>query len=159
MGVLIRVRVARPPEDMLKGLSQKKRRYYKKQALMVANILNHRIIQSLLKEVIKSEDIRVDNIEDIRVMVLPSIGDREYGDHLLGSYDPKDRRISIYPAVKYKGSKFLTDPLVSFQFIREAFDTIVHEVLHLKFSRERVVKKLTRKYLKRFYQMLEEYFD
>jgi len=126
---------------------------------MVANILNHRIIQSLLKKIIKSEDIRLDDIEDIRVMVLPSFWDREYGDHLFGSYDPEERRISIYPAVRYKGSKFLTDPLVSFQFIREAFDTIVHEVLHVRYSRESIVKKLTRKYLKRFYQMLKEYFD
>jgi hypothetical protein len=154
--VLIHVRVAKIPKDMLDRLSSRKKRYYKRQALKVANILNHRVMQSLLKEVITSENISLHNIDDIRVMVLPSVKDREYGDHLFGSYDHEKCRISIYPAVKYKGPRFLTDPMVSFQFIRESFDTLVHEVLHAKYPQESTVKKLTRKYLKRFYQMLQE---
>ena len=159
MGILIHVRVARAPEDMLDRLPPRKRRYYKKQASKVANILNHKIMQSLLKEVIESEHISLDKIEDIRVMIMPSIKDREYGDHLFGYYDPKECRISIYPAVKYKGSKFLTDPMVSFQFIRESFDTLIHEVLHAKYSQESTVRKLTQKYLMEFYRMLQEYLE
>lgn len=153
---MIRVRVAKIPKDMLESLSPRKRRYYERQASKVANILNHKIMQSLLKEVIESEDISRHNLKDIRVMVLPSIKDPEYGDHLFGCYDPKKCRISIYPAVKYKSSKFLTDPMVSFQFIRESFDTLVHEVLHAKHSRESTVRKLTQKYLDQFYRMLGE---
>ena len=156
---MIRVRVANVPDDMLNGLSRKKRLYYKKQALKVAGILNHEIMQSLLEELIESENIDPDNIRDIRVMVLPSIKDREYGDHLYGLYDPEVGQISIYPAVNYKGSKFLTDPMVSFQFIRESFDTLVHEVLHSKYLQESTVRRLTQKYLKRFYRMLSEYLE
>lgn len=89
-GSLIHVRVARAPEDMLDSLHPKKRRYYEKQASKVANILNHKIIQSLLKEVIETEHISLDDIEDTRVMILPSIKDREYGDQLFGFYDHKE---------------------------------------------------------------------
>jgi len=156
---LIHVRVANTPEDMLDNLPPRKRRYYEKQALKVVRILNHKIIQSLLKEVIESEHIGLDRIGDIRVMRLPSVKDREYGDHLFGLYDPETRQVSIYPAINYKGLKFLTDPMVSFQFIRESFDTLIHEVLHAKYSRESTVRELTQKYLDRFYQMLQEYLE
>lgn len=156
---MIHVRVANIPDDMLDALSPRRRRYYEKKAWKVANILNHKIVQSLLMEVIKSEQIREDNILDIRVMVLPSKKDREYGEHLFGLYDADEGRISIYPAVKYKGSKFLTDPMVSFQFIKESIDTLIHEVLHAKYQKESTVKKLTQEYLERFYRMLREYLD
>lgn len=156
---MIYVRVARVPDDMLYGLSRRKRLYYKKQASKVASILNHKIIQSVLGELIENENIDPENIGDIRVMVLPSIKDREYGDHLYGLYDQETGQISIYPAVRYKGSKFLNDPMVSFQFIRESFDTLIHEVLHSRYSQESTVKKLTKKYLRRFYRMLSEYLE
>ena len=156
---LIRVRVARTPEDMFDSLSQKEESYYRKQAAKVAKILNHKIVQSLLREVVESEDVRLDCIQDIRVNILPSMRDPEYGDHLYGWYDREDCRICIYPAVRYKGSKFLTDPLVSFQFIKESVDTLIHEVLHARYRRESTVRRLTRKYLNRFYQRLFEYME
>jgi len=159
MRILIYVRVANTPEDWLDNLPLKKRRYYEKQAFKVARILNHKIMQSLLKEVIETEHINLQNIEDIRVMRLPSVKDREYRNHLFGLYDSEACQISIYPAVRYKGSKFLTDPMVSFQFIRESFNTLIHEVLHAKYSEESTVEKLTRKYLKVFYRMLREYVE
>lgn len=156
---MIRIRMANPPKDMLDKLPRKKRLYYKKKAMKVVTILNHRVMQSLLKELIEHENLDLDRIGDVRVMVLPSTKDREYGEHLYGLYDPKSGRISIYPAVKYKSPEFLRDPMVSFQFIMESFDTLVHEILHSKYRKESTVKSLTKTYLKRFYQMLSEYLE
>jgi hypothetical protein len=156
---MIDVRVANVPERMMSDLPREERLYYKKKARKVARILRHRIMQSLLRKMIESEDIDLGKIRDVRIMVLPSTMEREYGDHLYGLYDPVGGQISIYPAVRYKGSKFLTDPMVSFQFARESFDTMIHEILHSKYCQERIVRRLTRKYLKRLYRMLSKNLD
>jgi len=156
---LIEVRLANPPKEMLSRYTLKERHYYEEQSEKVVRILNHRITKSLLKEVIETEGIKQKNIRDIRVMILPSMRDPEYGDHLYGLYDHDGKRISIYPGVKYKSSKFLRDPMVSFQFIRESIITVIHEVLHAKYSEEAAVRKLTQKYLKRFYKMLRRHLE
>jgi hypothetical protein len=156
---LIEVRLANPPEEMFDAYTRRERSYYEEQSEKVVGILNHKITKSLVMEVIEAEGIRRRNIKDIRVMILPSMRDPEYGDHLYGLYDHDAKQISIYPGVKYRSSEFLKDPMVSFQFIRESIITLIHEVLHAKYSKETTVKKLTPKYLKRFYRMLRSYLE
>jgi len=144
---LVLIRIADPPESLIKEIPEKHAEFYFKYAKVVAETLRCHSFQSFLDWVIKKENINKDEVRDIRVIVFPSKNER--GKRLAGRCS-KRGQISIYP----KGIKAILRLLVKnkkeklgFYLKKRAMSTLIHELLHVKYlDDEERVRELTKSY-------------
>jgi len=144
---LVLIRIADPPESLIKEFPEKHAEFYFKYAKVVAETLRWPSFQSFLDWVIKKENINKNGVKDIRVIVFPS--KNEKGKRLAGRCS-KRGQISIYP----KGIKAILRLLVKnkkeklgFYLKKRAMSTLIHELLHIKYlDDEERVRELTKNY-------------
>ena len=95
----ISIRIANPPESLVKEFSKSQARFYYKYAKMVSEIIGFPMIQKFLQFIMSKEGINVTTIRDVRIMVFPSGRKMGKDKTIAGTYNEKKRQISVYPLV------------------------------------------------------------
>jgi len=155
---LVRVRLANPSEIVTKTFPEHIRKFYFQHAKKSFEIINSEKIQKILDEILNSEEISREKIYDVRIMIFPPILDPHYTsgmiNHDLG-------QISIFPIFSYSGEVIIPDCLLNFEnedlifvITVHIFNTLVHEILHLKYDNEEIIEKKTEEYAARMCKKL-----
>lgn len=145
------IRIARPPQSLIKKFSEKYVEFYFEYAEVVAETLRWPLFQRLLDRVIREENINKNEVRDIRVIVFPSKNKRGKG---LAGRCSKRGRISVYPKEIRSLLRLLMRnkrEKLDFYLKKRAISTVVHELLHIKYlGDEKRVRELTKNYLDTF---------
>lgn len=144
---LILIRIAAPPESLVKEIPGKHVEFYLRYAEVVAETLSRPSFQRFLEKVIKKENIEKNEIRGIQVIVFPSRSKK--GKRLAGSCSGGGQ-ISIYP----KGMRAVLRSLaknkeekLDFYLKKRAMSTLIHELLHIKYlDDEEGIRELTKNY-------------
>lgn len=131
----------------LERLSESKARFYKKYASVTMKTLRKPLFQKFLHWMLRRENIEEQSITNVNVMTFPF--QKENGKRLAGKYN-KNGEIFIYP----KPLKFCQKLIRNFgkekvysYLKKRAIATLIHELLHVKYSSEEgKVRELTKKY-------------
>jgi len=151
------IRIANPPENIMGQYSEGVRNFYLGLAERTRGILIDPEIMKFVYYVMKREGMDESRINDIRVMVFPSL----FRNRVMGCFHIEKRQISIFPQLPFKIPKKSKRPKVTLEEISEdkelserirseTIKVLIHEVLHLKYYSERIVKAKTEQYYKEF---------
>jgi len=176
----ISVRLANPPIELVAKYTKKEREFFSDYANFVLELVSKSEIQLLLRGLIEQEQIQSDNLIDLRVMIFPArpLTGRAPTRSLHGSYNHDASQISIYPEkfpgtwIRSGGFELFTIPAGELssearRVVREiqlsSLSTLVHEVLHIKFSssqlsrysEEAIVRRLEKEHVQDWVQKLE----
>lgn len=136
--------------EKLVTTSKKRLSFYMKYAAFVLETLNRPLFQKFLRWMIRKENIEDDLVKTVQVMVFPF--QKDNGNGLAGRCN-SEGEIFIYPKRlvffrrimrNYKTQK------VRFYIKSRAMAALIHELLHLKYSEEKRVRELTKKYFNVF---------
>jgi hypothetical protein len=145
-----KIRVVVKPQKTA-NFPEKRLRFYEKYAALVQQTLKKPLFQRFLHWILKREAIEKHQVKDIQVRVLPFLKDN--GNTLAGRCG-RNGEIILYPK-RLDSCRKLTSKFgkkSAFLYIKSrARATLVHELLHLKYSsNEDEVRRLTEKYLRAF---------
>ena len=151
------IRIAKPPEGLLKDYSEQVRNFYFGFAEMAREMLTDPEVISFVYHIVKREGIDENRINDIRVMVFPSL----YNKNVLGFFHIERRQISIFPQLPFRVPKksrklkfsiedLKNDRKLMAEIRTRSITVLIHEVLHLKYYSERLVRAKTSQYVKEF---------
>jgi len=151
------VRIARPSDSIMGNYSPAVQEFYLGVAERTRNILIDSDVMSFVYHMARREGLDESKITDIRVMVFPSL----FRNRVMGMFHMEKRQISIFPQLpfsvpkKSKRLKFTLDDIandreISDRIKSETIKVLLHEVLHLKYYSERLVRAKTDQYLREF---------
>ena len=132
----------------LENCPEKKLQFYTNYASAVSETLKKPLFQKFLHWIVKREEIKKRDVNDIQVRVFPF--KKENGNYLAGRCNSDDGVIHIFP----KKQSFVTKKLenhkkenVRFYLRSRAMAALIHEILHVKYEgNESEVRHLTKKY-------------
>ncbi len=140
--------VTHPQNSM--GISKKRLGFYIKYASVVLKTLKKPLFLKFLSWIIKKENIEEDRVEAVQVMVFPFR--KKNGNGLAGRCTSKGE-IFIYPKRLNFFRKMMQNckkQKIYLYLKSRAMATLIHELLHLKYSKEEKVRELTEKYFNTF---------
>ena len=172
------IRVANPPQTLVKEFPEDLQKFYFRLANITYRFLSLPITQKFLLFIIDKEKIEREGIKDVRIMVFPSKDVNQFYK-LAGRYNEIKKQISIYPPIFdfspqtkklpswffeiFEGKTKEDEEILRFLYI-EILQTIIHEILHVKYNSgyakkkglnkddiEKKVHKLTEKYMEIFF--------
>ena len=167
----IAARIANPPPGLLVKYSRKEREFFFDYANFVLRLIEDPDVERRIRTILEIESIRLERLDDLRVMVFPAGPIRGRPDRMLhGSYSHSAAQISLYPLklprdwVRHDGSDLFRASFESLserkrrlllEIAHSAVSTLVHEVLHVKFEKrgllpyveEAIVRKLEKQYM------------
>jgi len=151
------VRIARPPDSIMGNYSPAVQEFYLGMAEKTRNILIDAGVMKFVYHMARREGLDESKITDIRVMVFPSL----FRNRVMGMFHMEKRQISIFPQLPFKIPKksrklkftledISRDQEISGKIRSETIKVLLHEVLHLKYYSERLVRAKTDQYLREF---------
>jgi hypothetical protein len=148
---VIRVRLANPSQELMSSFPKTICEFYVKYSQKIFEILNKNEIQAFFDDFLSSEKITKHQNFDIRIMIFPSLFSQQY---VCGTINEDLSQISLYPIFSHAGQKKIPACLLDFHnedliFIMTVHivQTLVHEILHLKYTNEDIAEKKSTEYV------------
>jgi hypothetical protein len=151
------IRIARPPDSIMSNYSPAVQEFYLGMAERTRAILIAPEVMKFVYYIARREGLDESKITDVRVMVFPSL----FRNRVMGMFHKEKRQISIFPQLPFKVPKkskrlkftlddIANDTKISKEISSETIKVLMHEVLHLKYYSERLVRAKTDLYFKEF---------
>jgi hypothetical protein len=145
-----KIRVTVLPQRF-EGFSERQAKFYMKYATVAFKTLTNPLFQRFIDWMMLRENIDEHTVKNVQIRAFPFR--KENGNGLAGSFNKKGE-IFIYPKrLEFcrKLMRELEKESVYFYIKVRAMATLIHELLHIKYSHdEENVRRLTRKYLNIF---------
>jgi hypothetical protein len=145
-----KIRVTVLPQRF-EGFSERQAKFYMKYATVAFKTLTNPLFQRFIDWMMLRENIDEHTVTNVQIRAFPFR--KENGNGLAGSFNKKGE-ILIYPKrLEFcrKLMRELEKESVYFYIKVRAMATLIHELLHIKYSHdEENVRRLTRKYLNIF---------
>lgn len=145
-----KMRITVSPQK-LEEFSEKQAKFYTKYAAVACKTLGNSLFQGFLDWMMQRENIDNHIVTNVHVRMLPFR--KENGNGLAGKLNRKGE-IFIYPKRLEFCRRLMQDfekVSVYFYIKARAMATLIHELLHIKYSRdENKVRQLTKKYFRIF---------
>ena len=166
------LRIANPPPSLLVKYTRKEKDFFYGYANFVMKLIADPGVSERVRQILATENVRVNGPIDIRVMVFPARSFRGQANRMLhGSYNSTASQISLYPVriprdwIRHDGYDLFRRPFADLSLkgrsllndiSSTAISTLLHEIFHAKlgprgmvrYAEERIVKSMEENYMK-----------
>jgi hypothetical protein len=166
------LRIANPPPSLLVKYTRKEKDFFYDYANFVFKLVADPGVSERVRQILATENVRINGPIDIRVMVFPARSFRGQANKMLhGSYNSTSSQISLYPLriprdwIRHEGYDLFRRPFADLSLkgrtlfndiSSTAISTLLHEIFHAKlgprgmarYVEEKIVKSMEENYMK-----------